>query len=235
MVKLNGYWKVRVDIPEDLTTLLKLFGAEGLDIDEYDSVWYVHPDGQRHGRHIHGLIGGCQRSDEWYRQRIKKWQADNAITHNNSFAISNSYHRGTKMTEETLMGYITYMAKGKHEVAYWSGHGFKEYTQRHHDDWVNHVTPPPTTAPQRDGSHRITTHDLANHAYGLYMEPLNADELITATETLDKDRLTKCVLTTLRHFKKGRNVNLTANVIQTLLADLSPTHYAALLNRRIGW
>lgn len=236
MVKLNGYWKVRIDVPEDLNKLYRLFGAEGLDIDAYDSVWYVHPDGQRHGRHIHGLIGGCERSDEWYRQRIKKWHTENGITHNNAFAISNSYHRGTKMTEETLMGYITYMAKGKHEVAYWSGHGFKQYTQRHHDDWVNHVTPTPITEKRSDGNHRITTHDLAAHAYGLYMDGLTTpDQLTESTTYLDKQRLTECVLATLKHYRKGRNVNLTTNVIQTLLADISPTHYNALLNRRIGW
>lgn len=235
-MKLDGYWKLRIDIGNaNEQQMLKLFGADGLDVDLYASVWYIHEDGKRHARHTHGLIHDCPRSDEWMRQRIKKWQTDNGIVHNASYAISNTYARGIKMTEEHLQRYVTYMAKGKYEVAYHSGHGFTTLTDNAIDSWVNYNAPTPITD-QRHGNHRVTTHDLVNHAYGLYMDGIsNAEDAHAAATSFDKQRLTECVITTLKHYKKGRNVNLVASVIQSLLADLSPTHYRALLNKRIGW
>lgn len=230
-------WKIRIDIGNAIEEdLLKLLGKGGLDIDTCNSVWYIHECGKRHMRHIHGLIGDHQRSDEWMRQRIKEWQATHNLTHAASFALSNKFKEG-EMSEDKLQRYVTYMAKGKYGVAAYSGHGYTHLSINAIESWVNYNAPTPTTAPpQRDGNHRITTHDIASHAYGLYMDGIsNAEDALTSATAFDKQRLTTCVLNALKHYKKGRNVNLTANVIQTLLADLSPTHYNALLNRRIGW
>lgn len=104
---LSGYWKVyfetkHLDYQPTLDWLTK---------ESKGAIWYYHPGGKLNPDrpHIHGLLLDCQLTAEGIRKRLKKTFE---LTNKTEFAISNTYERGSKMSEFTYKGYITYMSKG---------------------------------------------------------------------------------------------------------------------------
>lgn len=241
MVKLTGFWKLRMDVAplKDAEGLSQFF--KDINVKDYETLWYYHDEGKEgHGPHVHALLKDCNRSDVWLRQRIKDYQDPLGLSKAGSYSVSNTYSRGLKMTEQTVKGYVTYMAKGKLQYIYHTGNAMKDMGDNAHEDWVFHANKTtPTVVDERKENHRVTTHQLANETRELYIESLNAEQLTgiytEGGEAYNKTRLAKCALAICKKHKKGRNVNLVASVIQTTLADISETAYYNLLNKRLGW
>lgn len=245
MVKLTGYWKLRMDVtPLNNAEGLKEF-FKSINVTDYETLWYYHEEGKEgHGPHVHALLKDCNRSDVWLRQRIKDYQDPLGLSKAGSYSVSNTYSRGLKMTEQTIKGYVTYMAKGKLQYIHHTGNAMKDLGDNAHDDWVFHANKTtPAVVDERKENHRVTTHQLAQEAYGLYLDKLWADGQdvtfeLTPTgyfELHNKKRLAKAALAVCTKHKKGRNVNMVASIIQTALADLDETAYYNLLNKRLGW
>lgn len=113
---MDGYWKVYWELnginQDDTVELCKRFSTEA-----ESALFYLHPIKDSTGKelpHIHGLIYNWSKSDDTFRNQIKK-------AHNvkgTQLAVSNTYERGTKMNVEHIGKYITYMSKGKFEPLY---------------------------------------------------------------------------------------------------------------------
>lgn len=127
---MDGYWKVYFELngfslQETVDYIKKQFGD--LEI----SLWYYHPSGKRgKGPHIHGLVKDYPKSDDSFRSYLKaKFNIKGS-----QLGVSNTFRRGTKMSQETIPGYICYMTKGIHEPSYNKGFD-KEYLDARKDDY----------------------------------------------------------------------------------------------------
>jgi len=122
---MDGYWKVYWELngvsQDDTVELCKRLSEKA-----EKSLFYLHPIKDSTGKelpHIHGLVCNWSQHPDTYRNQIKK-------THNvkgTQLAVSNTYERGTKMCEEHIDKYVTYMSKGKFEPLYNKGFA---------DDWI---------------------------------------------------------------------------------------------------
>jgi len=122
---MDGYWKVYWELngisENDTKELCKRLSTEA-----EKALFYLHPIKDSTGKelpHIHGLIYNWSKSDDTFRNQIKK-------AHNvkgTQLAVSNTYERGTKMNEEHIDRYVTYMSKGKFEPMFNKGFA---------DDWI---------------------------------------------------------------------------------------------------
>lgn len=116
---MDGYWKVYWELngvnQDDTVELCKRLSEQA-----ETALFYLHPIKDSTGKelpHIHGLIYNWSKSDDTFRNQVKK-------AHNvkgNQLAVSNTYERGTKMTQEHIDRYVTYMSKGKFEPFYNKG------------------------------------------------------------------------------------------------------------------
>lgn len=116
---MDGYWKSYFELNgvslNDATELCKR-----LSLKAEKAVWYLHPVKDRTGQelpHIHGLIYNFSKSDDTFRNDVKK----TLNVKGSQLGVSNTYERGTKMTEEHIAKYICYMSKGKFEPLFVKG------------------------------------------------------------------------------------------------------------------
>lgn len=131
---MEGYWKVYFETKhKNYDEFLK----EISDNSE-KAVWYFHPGGKKSADrpHIHGLLYNYNKTDDTLRKYIKK---QFQLTKTSEFAISNSFSRGTKMTEMFYPKYITYMSKGQYDPVNVKGFERAE-TDRLKSEWKDHTT-----------------------------------------------------------------------------------------------
>jgi len=104
---MEGYYKVYFETKHKTYAEL----LEKITEDAKGAVWYYHPRGKKDADrpHIHGLLLDYKKTDDTLRKLIKK---EFELTKTSEFGISNTFKRGTKMSEYTYPGYITYMTKG---------------------------------------------------------------------------------------------------------------------------
>lgn len=122
---MDGYWKVYFELNQvDTDTAVEF--CKRISIKAEKAIFYLHPVKDKTGQqlpHIHGLVYNWPNHPDTYRSQIKK-------TFNVSgteFGVSNTYEKGTKMSEATINTYVSYMSKGKFDPIY-----NKEFA----DDWI---------------------------------------------------------------------------------------------------
>ena len=122
---MDGYWKVYYEL-NGVDTQCAVDFCKKLSTEAEKAIFYLHPIKDSTGKelpHIHGLILNWAKSDDTLRSHIKK--AFNVK--GTQLAVSNTFERGTKMAEEHINKYITYMSKGKFDPLY-----NKEFA----DNWI---------------------------------------------------------------------------------------------------
>lgn len=119
---MDGYYKIRFDILDD-TNYAPFLETIGNNCDS--CLFYYHPDGKTDGKspHIHGLLFNYKFTDDTLRKNTKRYFN---LINSNSCTISNTFKRGTKMTELMTPRYITYMSKGKYDPVYNKGYSNEE-------------------------------------------------------------------------------------------------------------
>lgn len=116
---MNGYWKSYFELNgvslDNATELCKRLSQNA-----EKAIWYLHPIKDRTGQempHVHGLIYNFSKSDDTFRNEVKK----TLNVKGSQLGVSNTYERGTKMTEEHIDKYVCYMSKGKFQPIYNKG------------------------------------------------------------------------------------------------------------------
>lgn len=119
---MKGYWKLRFDIIDNADYESYLEEISALC---NRAIFYYHPDGKTDGKspHIHGLLYDYAQSDDTLRNNTKKRFG---LTGKESCTVSNTYKRGTKMSDITYQGYVVYMTKGKYDPVYKKGFSDEE-------------------------------------------------------------------------------------------------------------
>lgn len=116
---MDGYWKsyfelngVSIDVATELCKRLSLKAEK--------AVFYLHPIKDKTGQaipHIHGLIFNWANHPDTFRNEVKK----TLDVKGSQLGVSNTYERGTKMEEQHIPKYVTYMTKGKFDPIYVKG------------------------------------------------------------------------------------------------------------------
>lgn len=228
---MNGYWKAYVELgnksyDEAREIFIKL--APQSDC----VVWYLHPSGKMgKGPHFHALIQNGKKTDETFRNALKKEFGVSGT----QFGVSNNYKKGMKMTELTIDKYVTYMTKGIHEPFY--NKGFDEgYLTEKKLQWVE-----PAAASAAAGlgdvivniigegkAKRITQFTIAQLAYAKYSEDnirtendYNSDDM----PRVNKRKLIKIIGQLCQENRMTRNYRTVANIAQDVWCSISPTDW----------
>lgn len=134
---MDGYWKVYYEL-NGVDTQCAMEFCKKFSTEAEKALFYLHPIKDSTGKelpHIHGLIFNWSRSDDTFRSEIKK--AFNVK--GTQLGVSNTYKRGTKMTEEHIGTYVCYMSKGKFEPLYNKGFA-DEWISERKSEWKSQTT-----------------------------------------------------------------------------------------------
>ena len=122
MTKLNGYYKIYFETKhKDYMDYIKEISSQ---CDK--SFWYFHPGGKENTDrpHIHGCIVNCKLTDDSLRDGTKNrtgFKKQFGLEKPTEHGISNTFKKGTKMSEDTVFGYAKYCAKGQYMPVYYTG------------------------------------------------------------------------------------------------------------------
>lgn len=105
---MNGYYKIYFETCH----LPYLSILKEINDKSEKALWYFHPGGKKNPDrpHIHGLVLNCTFTTDGLRRKIKKVFN---LTSKTQYGLSNTYDKGTKMSELTVPGYMAYMTKGQ--------------------------------------------------------------------------------------------------------------------------
>lgn len=224
---MEGYWKLRFDIVDD--TDYKTF-LETLCADSDRAVFYYHPDGKTDGKcpHIHGLLYNYKYIDDTLRKNVKR---NFNLTSSTSCSVSNTFKRGTKMTELLYPRYITYMSKGKYEPV--SSKGFsKEETDLAKFLWVEPKEEKLQNiiiVPREKVKPKLTQYNCTKEAYTRYL-------IDTQDDSDNPDWMAigeKCIEVLHENGKMAPQV-LVCNMLQDIESDINRTAFLRKVLNRAG-
>lgn len=212
---MDGYWKVYCElngktVEETTQYLLEL--SKGAD--KY--VWYYHPHGKRgKGPHIHGLLHNWQRSDDTFRSRLKAFFNIKGA----QLGVSNTYERGTKMSEDTVMVYIGYMSKGSYEPLCY--HGISKESLDSRKAIALALYPPADNGEQEVINIKAKVDRKTEYDYQLEAEQIlwNADN---GYANVSKEDIYDAVVKVLDNHKRLAHYRRVANICQAIRARLHP-------------
>lgn len=211
---MEGYWKIyfeTLDVSlEDVIQFVKKLKFE-------KQIWYFHPYGNKgKGPHVHALVAGGTVIDDSIRNAIKKF-IPRLKEIKQSFAVSNTFERGTKMNEDNIGKYVTYMSKGKYDPVY--NDGFES-------DWVDvkkHEWKEPTSLRVGDltiianevrTKPRMTQVACARLAYERYQQTY-------ADADVNVRKLIRIVADVCKEHNFSRSYRNVQAIVQDVMCDLS--------------
>lgn len=110
--------------------------------------------------HIHGLIMGCQRSDDTLRNKLFK------VMFTKNYELKSTFKRKGGGPLPVSLNYITYMSKGKLEPSYF--HGItKEEIDAYRAAWVDYESTP-AAKEKKDPTKAITRYEFIKECYEQY-------------------------------------------------------------------
>lgn len=232
---MNGYWKAYVEangktLDEARDIFIKL-ADESVNV-----LWYYHPFGKKgKGPHFHALVQDGTRTDETYRDRLKEAFG---VSGAGTFGVSNTYKRGTKMSELTVEEYVKYMTKGEYEPFFNKGFD-KEWIQKCKDMWKpenkNILGDVVVNIMGSGRANRITQVSIAKMALEKYFADVNSDNAkeffdedeFCANARIKKKKITNIVLDLLKEYNMSRNYRQVANIVQDCWYEVEPKAYLA--------
>lgn len=111
--------------------------------------------------HIHGLIMGCQRSDDTLRNKLFK------TNFTKNYELKSTFKTKVGGTLAVSLNYITYMSKGKLEPSYF--HGItKEEIDAYKAAWVDYEEKAKVVKEARDPTKAITRYELIKECLDQY-------------------------------------------------------------------
>lgn len=207
---MDGYWKVYFEFNnKDYKQFI-----DRISQDTSISIWYEHPNGKRgKGPHIHGLIKDYKKSDDTFRNYLKK----EFNIKGSQLGVSNTFAKGVKMSELTVAGYLSYMSKGKYDPVFNKGydHAFidkckSEWVDNDKTNLVQEVTIITKT------KERLTEFDLQMEAEDLLWGDNEHDKSVSKSEIYD------AVVNILRKHKRLAHYRRVANLCQAIFARSHP-------------
>lgn len=227
---MDGPWKVYFELNGKTNDDTLEFLQKYVDT---KSLWYIHPSGKRgKGPHCHGLIWNHAQTAETFRNKIKS--AFNLVKQG-SFGISNTYERGTKMSEETVSVYINYMSKGIHDPLLNIGYD-NDYVNERKREWKEptavHISGDLTVITHGDVKKvRITQVTIARMACEQYNEKITLMNAKRMLDTPDRAVMYNIVKKLLKENQMSCNYRQMSNIIQDMLCTLDPgAHMAKVLS-----
>lgn len=207
---MDGYWKV-------------YFETKGKPYEEFvkelsketsKCIWYYHPNGKAgKGPHVHGLVFNWRKSDDTLRNYLKK--EFNLDGTKQEFAVSSTYKKGTKMTELTVPGYISYMTKGKYNPIVMKDYE-QDYIDKLKSEWVDPTVRVNEVITLTKEKSKITEFDLQLEAEDLLWGPNDHDKLISKEDIYDT------VIKVLKKHRKLAHYRRVANICQAIYARFHP-------------
>lgn len=224
---MEGYWKIYFETNNQSATEFLTKFSESCE----KAIWYLHPaeDSKTKKReHIHGLIKDCRFIDDTARNHIKKAFSLGQKGHKNEFAVSNTYERGTRMSEENVSKYITYMTKGKYEPIL--NKGF-ENIEELKSNWKNPNVI--TIELVQSKEKKMTLYKIARAAQQEYMsefveegrlEELQED-LNTSDSCVNWSKMAKVVISLLKQNHILAHKRTVIQVLQDIRSDMCPKRF----------
>lgn len=214
---MDGPWKVYFELNGKTNDEALEFLQKNVD---RRSLWYVHPHGKVKGPHIHGLIFNHQQTDETLRSKIKKYFN---LDKPSMYGISNKYEKGTKMSEETIPTYISYMTKGQFDPLLNIGFD-NEYVNERKREWKEkqsiHISGDLTIITHGEvKKKRITQVTIANAAIQEYNQMITTDNA-HLLDNPDHDIMYKLVVKLLKANGMSTNYRQCSNIIQDMCSTL---------------
>lgn len=225
---MNGYWKIRFDLLDDAPAYLPYLEKISSLCDR--AVFYYHPDGKTDGKlpHIHGLLlnykGGI---DDTLRSNTKKHFR---LTTKDSCTVSQTFKKGTKMTEFTYPGYIVYMSKGKYDPVY-SKNVSEQETDLAKSLWKEPKKDATTIViePREKVQKKLTQFQCAKEVEIRYLEQTQ-DEDFT-----DIDKLIEITSKTLSDNHSLAHYRVCANIIQDIQSRQNKTVYNSAVKKLLNF
>lgn len=225
---MNGYWKIRFDILDETPYVSYLEKISAL-CDR--ALFYYHPNGKTDGKspHIHGLLFNYKYTDDTLRKNTK---LHFGLTTKESCTVSNTYKKGTKMSEITYHGYITYMTKGKYDPVY-----VKDFTEEHlqvaKESWKEQIIAPTTIViePKEKLKKKLTQFQCAHEVETRYLEQTQGED-ITEKSLDDLIDITTKVLNengTLSHYR------VVANIIQDIQSRQNKSVFKSAVKKLLNF
>jgi len=216
---MDGYWKVYFELNGVDTASATEF-CKRISVEAEKAVFYLHPIKDKTGQelpHIHGLVFNWPRHPDTYRSEIKKTFS----VKGSQLGVSNTYERGTKMSETTIDTYVNYMTKGKFEPLYFKGFTF-EYCEQRKREWKAPLTvrisgdlTVITGAVKRK---EITQYTMARELSVWILEQKAANVIVNKNDIVHK-----CVSILTGH-GKSRHYRNVANICQDAMWDWQPDY-----------
>lgn len=220
---MNGYWKIRFDIIDNAEygTYLEEISA---NCDR--AVFYYHPDGKTDGKspHIHGLLYNYKYTDDTIRKNTKK---QFNLIGKESCTVSNTYSRGTKMSDMTYPRYLTYMTKGKYDNVH-----SKDFSIEECDLAKSLWTNPTKTEvniiiePREKVIPKLTQFQCAQEVVTMWQAEHGDDEQI------DYDAVLDIIYDVLRKNKTLAHDTLVSNILQDVQSQYDRKKVKARIMRR---
>lgn len=212
---MDGYWKVYFELNghsiDDSKELCKRLSTQ-----TEKAIFYLHPTKDKSGQelpHVHGFVFDWAKSDDTFRNEIKKTLG----VKGSQLGVSNTYERGTKMSEEHIDKYVTYMTKGKYDPLFVKGID-NEYIDKCKRSWIA------PTSISLGGNLTIITHgvvkrkevtqaSIANELSIWILMEQSKKVVISKNDIIDKC----CEL--LKQYGKARHWRNVANICQDAMWD----------------
>lgn len=180
---MKGYWKLRFDILDESEYVTYL---EEISAICDRAIFYYHPDGKTDGKspHIHGLLVEYKKSDDTLRDNTKKRFN---LVGKETCTVSNTFKRGTKMSELTYQGYLTYMSKGKYDPVYIKGFSQQEIDLAK-EMWKEYEKDKPVNIiiePKEKVVPKMTQWQLSHHVQTIWMTRHGDEDKPDYDEMLD--------------------------------------------------
>lgn len=219
---MKGYWKIRFDIIDNADYISYL--EEISDLSDR-AVFYYHSGGKTDGKcpHIHGLLFNYKKSDDTLRDTTKKRFG---LTGKESCTVSNTYARGTKMSELMYPKYVTYMTKGQFDPVYTKDFSVEE-TDLAKSLWVDikRETVNIVIEPKEKVKPKLTQFQLSQEVQTRWMMEHGDDEKPDYDEMLD------ILIEVARQNKTLLPDRTAANIIQDIQSRFDKTKYKARVLR----
>jgi len=224
---MNGYWKIRFDLLDDSSSCVSYLEEISTLCDR--AIFYYHPHGKTDGKspHIHGLLVNYKKTDDTLRKNIK---TRFNITSVAGCSISNTYARGTKMSQMTYPKYMTYMSKGIYDPLYSKGFEQEEF-QMAKMCWSEPKKDASNTViviePKEKVVKKMTHFQISYESEIRYLQEYNDDDI-------DWHQMYQIVKQVCRDNKTRCDDNTCVFIIQDIQSRLEPDKQWLRIRNRLG-
>lgn len=218
---MEGYWKIRFDII-DASDYKQFLTSISDNCDR--CIFYYHPNGKTDGKspHIHGLIYNYKQTDDTLRKHTKKFFN---LTKVPQCSISNTFSRGTKMSDITYPKYIVYMSKGQYDPVFAKGFTEEESTLAK-SLWKDQNEKILVIEPREKVQPKLTQYQCAKEAMIRYYQLGYTDD------DPDYRIITQIVINVLHDNRILAHDNTVTHIIQSIQSEINPDRFITRVLRR---